>query len=236
MGFTLRDMYICVHCGEPFCRKIRSSARCSGKYCSIKCQQEHREKKIKRVCENCGKEFYIWPSRLDQNRGRFCSKHCANVMFKGGVSLGRKVTVTCDFCGKPFERHVSRFNKEGKFCTSECYGKWKSLTHPRKGRVRLYYCKLFDEPLRESVRERFGRKCYLCGKSEEDNGRKLDVHHCDYNKSAGCAGHSWSLIPLCHSCHVRTNFKRWYWFARLRDYWVYDYLESFNSLIILGVL
>jgi hypothetical protein len=80
------------------------------------------------------------------------------------------------------------------------------------------YCPAFTKKLKEEIREKFGRKCYLCPKTEEENGRKLDVHHCDYNKGQGC-GQRWSLIPLCHRCHIKTNFNRHYWFNLLSNYW-----------------
>ena len=80
------------------------------------------------------------------------------------------------------------------------------------------YCPKFNKKLKEEVREKFGRKCYLCPKTEKENGKKLDVHHCDYNKGQGC-GQKWSLIPLCHKCHIKTNFNRWYWFNLLSNYW-----------------
>ncbi|MHB8118608.1 MAG: NUMOD3 domain-containing DNA-binding protein [Methanothrix sp.] len=90
------------------------------------------------------------------------------------------------------------------------------------------YCYKFDEALKEEVRARFGRKCYLCPTTENENGRRLTCHHVDYNKSQGCKGLKWSLLPLCDPCHGKTNHNRWYWFALLRDYWIYEYIE-FNS-------
>ena len=40
---------------------------------------------------------------------------------------------------------------------------------------------------------------------------KLDVHHIDYNKGQGCSEHEWRLIPLCRSCHIKTNHDREKW-------------------------
>jgi len=90
------------------------------------------------------------------------------------------------------------------------------------------YCHRFNEGLRERIRGDFGRTCYICAKSEEANGEHLAVHHVDYQKSQGCKGQKWSLIPLCHACHNRTNHNRWHWFALLRDYWIYDHINFFN--------
>lgn len=87
------------------------------------------------------------------------------------------------------------------------------------------YCYKFDEQLRESIREEFDRKCFLCGMPE--SGRKLDVHHCDYNKGQGC-GQRWALIPLCNRCHAKTGHNRHYYFNLLANYW------AMNESIHLG--
>jgi len=82
------------------------------------------------------------------------------------------------------------------------------------------YCPKFNKSKKEEIREKFDRVCFLCGKLEEENNCKLSVHHVNYNKGQGC-GHSWSLIPLCSSCHVKTNSNRHYWFNLLNNYWLY---------------
>ena len=88
----------------------------------------------------------------------------------------------------------------------------------RGGRSFKSYCPKFNKALKEEIREAFGRKCYLCSTTEEENARKLDVHHCDYNKGQGC-GQRWSLLPLCKKCHSKTNHHRHYYFNLLANYW-----------------
>lgn len=90
------------------------------------------------------------------------------------------------------------------------------------------YCNKFKESLKEEIRAKFGRKCFLCDLPESENGERLSVHHVDYNKSQGCSGLKWGLIALCHDCHTRTSRRRWYYYNMLRDYWVYDYIDFFN--------
>lgn len=91
------------------------------------------------------------------------------------------------------------------------------------------YCEKWTEELRESVREAFGRKCYLCPKTEADTGKKLDVHHCDFNKQQGCKGNSaWKLVPLCASCHAKTTNNRHWAFMLLANYWAYKYIDDFT--------
>lgn len=79
------------------------------------------------------------------------------------------------------------------------------------------YCPKFDENKREEIRNKYNRKCIICGKNECDNiynnGKqiKLTVHHVDYNKLQGCEGHIWKLAPLCLICHLKTNASRKIW-------------------------
>jgi len=69
------------------------------------------------------------------------------------------------------------------------------------------YCEKWTEELREEVRDKYDRKCYLCGKDEKDNitkkGKqwKLSVHHIDEDKGQGCDGKPWKLVPLCLHHH-----------------------------------
>jgi len=102
---------------------------------------------------------------------------------------------------------------------SKCYN-WKG------GKSFEPYCPAFNMAIKERVRDAFGRRCYLCG--IEETRERHHAHHVDYNKSQGCNGRQWGLVPLCRSCHSKTQHNRWHWFALLRDYWIYEYLD-FNS-------
>ena len=70
------------------------------------------------------------------------------------------------------------------------------------------YCSLFNEKFKEKIREKFDRRCFLCGLNEEENSRKLPVHHISYNKNCLCDGADCYFIPLCDACHSKTNFNR----------------------------
>lgn len=66
----------------------------------------------------------------------------------------------------------------------------------------------FDSSLKEQIRARDHYTCQMCGCSQLENGKQLDVHHIDYNKK----NLDWSnLITLCKSCHMKTNYNRNYW-------------------------
>lgn len=91
--------------------------------------------------------------------------------------------------------------------------------HQWKGGISFEpYCNKFNDAHKESIRNQYDRKCFLCGISEEDqmknqreNGKrtyKLDIHHIDFNKKQGCDDINWKLVPLCRSCHGWTSRNR----------------------------
>jgi len=73
------------------------------------------------------------------------------------------------------------------------------------------YCPKFNESFKELIREKFGRICFLCPTTEEENGKKLAVHHVNYNKDCLCDGPNCEFVPLCNTCHGKTNFNRDFW-------------------------
>lgn len=76
----------------------------------------------------------------------------------------------------------------------------------------LPYCPKFNENFREYVRDKFNRVCFLCGKTEKENGKKLSVHHVNYSKKCLCdEDESCQFVPLCISCHAKTHRNREYW-------------------------
>lgn len=66
----------------------------------------------------------------------------------------------------------------------------------------------FNEKLKEFIRKRDDNTCQLCGKLQEEGGRKLDVHHIDYIKKNL---NSNNLIVLCRGCNIKVNHNREYW-------------------------
>jgi 5-methylcytosine-specific restriction endonuclease McrA len=66
----------------------------------------------------------------------------------------------------------------------------------------------WTETYKEQIRYRDGYKCQLCGMPEIENGKKLSVHHKDYNKKNILPD---NLVSLCSRCHNITNQNRKYW-------------------------
>lgn len=73
------------------------------------------------------------------------------------------------------------------------------------------YCIKFNYAFKECIREQFNRRCFLCNKTEPDNKRRLSVHHINYNKDCLCDNTKCRFVPLCASCHGKTNKDREYW-------------------------
>jgi hypothetical protein len=92
------------------------------------------------------------------------------------------------------------------------------------------YCIKFNKKVKFDVRNRFDFKCFECGCEE---GHKAHaVHHIDYNKNSICNGKEWPLIPLCPSCHSKTNCNRWFWFNKYINYWAIDERINFRGSMI----
>ncbi len=76
----------------------------------------------------------------------------------------------------------------------------------------------FNNELREYIRKRDGYKCQISGMTQEEHiklyGRKLDVHHIDYNKKNNKPE---NLISLSQPIHMKTNYNRQYWTEYFRN-------------------
>ena len=104
-------------------------------------------------------------------------------------------------------RKGHKYSEETKRKMSNAQKGHKS--HNWKGGISFgQYCPRFNNKIKEETRNRYNYECFECGISEKENGRKLDIHHVDFNKEQGCNEHEWRLIPLCRSCHMKTNHNR----------------------------
>lgn len=76
------------------------------------------------------------------------------------------------------------------------------------GTSRKPYAFGFSTRLKLKIRKRNNFECVECGINENSLGRKLEVHHIDYDKNNNAEN---NLIALCKSCHSKTNFTRNDW-------------------------
>jgi len=64
------------------------------------------------------------------------------------------------------------------------------------------YPREFNDERKERIRERDGHVCQCCGRTKEEEGRELAVHHIDYDKR-NCNDDN--LITLCCRCNAKAN-------------------------------
>lgn len=80
------------------------------------------------------------------------------------------------------------------------------------------YCTIFsDEEYKQSLRDRDGNICLNCNKTEDQEGRKLSLHHIDYDKM-NCKPKN--LVTVCISCNTKANTDReWHteWYQRIMN-------------------
>jgi hypothetical protein len=71
--------------------------------------------KIKRICKNCKRVFYVTNHIVKTNEGIYCSRKCSD---KGRIN---KVKTRCIFCNKEFKIIPSYIKRGGgKYCSNKC--------------------------------------------------------------------------------------------------------------------
>jgi hypothetical protein len=146
--------------------------------------------KVKRICKTCKNIFHVDRNQVARGWGDFCSPSCAKT--GSTASDATKALMSAAHKG---EKH---WNWQGGLS----YGK---------------YCRRFNRHYKRKIRERFDNKCFLCGKTEEENCKTLSVHHVDYNKDCDCDNTKCVCVPLCISCHAKTNKDRDYWENKIKN-------------------
>ena len=161
------------------------------------------------LCEcGCGQE--VKPGRRFIRGHQFKGyKHSKDVKIKiGKAAIGRKLSDTTKrkmSKSKTGFKHTNETKKKiSDICRAKNLGGENSPNW--KGGISFEpYCVKFNYKFKESVRDKFDRKCFLCGKSEDLNGRKLDVHHVNYDKECLCNEVECEFVPLCIHCHLKTS-------------------------------
>jgi hypothetical protein len=203
----------CQQCGKEFKTTPSRIKKGWGKYCSRKCFGEFKKNKVRRTCNKCGKIFEVKPSQIKNGQGKYCSRKCY------GLSKRTKIEKKCENCGKKFKSKPSVIKKgAAKFCSLSCATSMENNVNWKGGKSFEPYCILFNDEFRERVREFWGRKCGISGITEEENGKKLSVHHVNYDKQTCCNTTIPLFIPLSNNYHTKTNYNRDYWEEMLTNY------------------
>lgn len=100
--------------------------------------------KIKCICANCGKEYFVQPYRIREG-SKYCSRKCFNEALK--KEKEKIETKICKYCGKEFEiKAALKWQRKKIFCSLECSRK------ASKGRI---------------IKGKIQRICKYCGKEFE---------------------------------------------------------------------
>lgn len=198
----------CSNCSAKIERQPNQLERVDNVYCSKQCQAEG-QKLDKIICEHCSVEFK--PSYQSQ---KFCSRQCS------AKSRESKVSTNCGECGEKLLRHNYYIQKYDRvFCSSECRSNWLQkhslfvTDNPRKIDGKYSGFGSNWTFWRDKIRKRADGKCEYCGKSKEENGRALSVHHkeprrkfieSDY-KVVEDSNNSENLVALCRKCHMKAE-------------------------------
>ena len=198
----------CDRCIDPEERLVRiyqlnRSGSLPGELCN-KCAMNHPDRR-KRISE-----AGIGNTRAKGNSGRkFTDEHRKAISI---AKIGKKFT-----------------DEHRKAISIARIGKYMGKNSPSwQGGISFgKYCNLFNMAFKNMIRERFHNICFLCGKTKEQEGKNLAVHHVNYDKDCIC-NRSCEFVPLCTSCHSKTSGKN------NRKYWedlIMGYLYP-NSIVI----
>jgi hypothetical protein len=225
----------CANCGKELeIGEARFKSNQIGKFfCNTECKGEYQHKyihganhhsfsQVEVPCSICGRMVLVQNHMAQQGKKHFCSDECCAIwrsqVFQGvnNPNWNGGKWIPCEVCGKEKWVLPSRqLRGEDRFCSKECFGVWLRESgrclmenNPNwQGGISFEpYSKDFNDELKNFIREYDGYKCQICGIKQ--NGRKLSIHHIDYNKKNNDEE---NLISLCLTCHMKTNFNREYW-------------------------
>lgn len=177
---------------------------------------EETRRKMSEAHRNPSEEIRRKISEGNKNRPRF--SHSDEARRKISDANKRRV-ISEETRRKMSESHKGNQNLLGHNHTDEARRKISEATKGKnnpnwQGGISFgKYCPKFNEEFKEKIREKYNRKCFLCSKTEVENGRKLGVHHVNYDKKCLCVDIECEFVPLCVNCHMKTNGKRIHWEA-----------------------
>ena len=183
-------------------------------------------------CDFCGKKIKKYLYWIKHHKHHFCNNKCRGKWFSQFLSGENspnwiRAGVKCDCCGKIVKKIPANIKGyKHHFCNKKCRGEFfKGENNPCwcDGRSNEPYPLYFDDNLKEQIRRRDHYVCQECG--DKSNGRKLDVHHIDYDKFNSVPS---NLITLCNPCNLKANYNR--------DDWSKYYQEKIAEIEQRGVI
>jgi hypothetical protein len=165
-------------------------------------------------CLHCGQET---------RNPKYCSRKCVALSITTFVP-GNKINLghhhseeTKRILSEKSKANNPKFWLGKKY--SDAHRNKLSLSHGGSGiKHKVIYPGMFNKSLKFESKCFWENKCFLCGSTS----KSLVIHHIDYNKMN--SNDLANLIPLCRSCHSKTNVKR------LRSFWK-NYFEEETRII-----
>lgn len=230
----IKHVYSCVQCGIEVRRKYtkdRKKNKCKNIFCSKTCylsyRKEHgqnskpRKEPSKRICKSCGYEFNLIYGTSKQN---YCSWSCCATARKAKPK--NCISCGCFFTSVKLNTSSGKMisYNAGKTCSNACYIENIKTNEVRKLKIGLAVSgensPLWEggksylsntsyrgptwKQIAERARKRDKYTCQHCGKTQEEHGRPLDVHHIvpyhNFTRHKE-ANKMRNLITLCQSCH-----------------------------------
>jgi len=186
----------CLACQQDF-RPWHSLQKFCSRRCMVAVRPAPRRKT--RACQQCQKEFASFASSLQ----KFCSTTCGR---EARAAMAWR-EVHCLNCGGVFVRRTQpSFRAKRFFCSRLCSQNYTAgENHPHwRGGGGLFDGGVGWLRLADQIRERDGRRCRRCGKTEAENGRRLPVDHLIPRRlwpSIEEANNPDNLATLCDECH-----------------------------------
>lgn len=109
----------------------------------------------------------------------------------------------CDNCGTLYPASIRRFERGwDRSCSKSCANAIRARMQPKRRTLAKEYKRQNSQSrLKEDVRARAGYKCQICGISQAEYGRALDVHRIIPDGSGGEYAVS-NARALCRRCHT----------------------------------
>lgn len=128
-----RETRACLHCKNEFVfRLVRLNETLTrGKFCSLVCKRQYYL--IIKNCLTCGKDFKVFPHKIKEGKGFYCSKECMQISPIYLQKLPRAETHHAWKGGVTPERHRIRM--------STSYKKWRTEVFKRDN----YTCQICSQ-------------------------------------------------------------------------------------------
>lgn len=158
------------------------------------------------ICQHCGTDFEVHPSRIKHGRGRHCSPACQYAAIKARPKA--EIQFECEACKKIFGLARSKTSRKGagRYCSQACRNEHR--VGPNSPNWRNGGGVYKRGPRWHSIRRRILKRdkvCQHCG-----IGGPLHVHHKIPFRMWSTheeANRDSNLIALCPPCHRREDAK-----------------------------